>query len=266
MLPVTRRNGGVAVVSGERRRWTRTELILAFNLYTRTPFGKLDQRNPDVVDLASRIGRTPGAVALKLSNFASLDPSLKSRGIRGMANVSADDRAIWEEFAADGESLAFESEKARAVLEGHALETTMDPSDLSEVTGRDRDAIVRVRVNQGFFRRMILARYDVACCITGLRVPELLSASHILPWAGFPEHRLNPANGICLNALHDRAFDRGLITFTEDLRVQVSPIALSDPSAGELLGRFDGAPLRLRSESNPDPSFLRYHRESIFRT
>lgn len=37
------------------------------------------------------------------------------------------------------------------------------------------------------------------------------------------QHRLDPQNGIALNALHDKAFDRGLITFDTELRLVCSP-------------------------------------------
>lgn len=62
--------------------WTRDELILAINLYCKLPFGKIHRGNPDIVELANLLGRTPSSIAYKLVNFASLDPSLQARGIR----------------------------------------------------------------------------------------------------------------------------------------------------------------------------------------
>jgi hypothetical protein len=56
-------------------------MILVLNLYMKLPFGKMDARNPDVKHLASIIGRTAGAVAYRLTNYASCDPILKARGI-----------------------------------------------------------------------------------------------------------------------------------------------------------------------------------------
>ena len=58
-----------------KRGWTRDELLVAFNLYCKTPFGRLHQRNPEIIRLASALGRTPSALAMKLVNFASLDPA-----------------------------------------------------------------------------------------------------------------------------------------------------------------------------------------------
>jgi putative restriction endonuclease len=81
-----------------------------------------------------------------------------------------------------------------------------------------------VRTMQGVFRKVVLAAYNSRCCITGNPVDELLVASHILPWSDFPEHRLNPQNGLCLAAHSDRAFDRCLITFDGEMRLVLSPI------------------------------------------
>ena len=78
---------------------------------SKLPFGKMHSRNPKIIKLAKLIGRTPGSVAFKLVNFASLDPSLSARGIKGARNSSKLDRVIWDEFYNNWEQLAFESEK-----------------------------------------------------------------------------------------------------------------------------------------------------------
>ena len=69
-----------------RRAWTREELIVAFNLYCKIPFGRIHIRNPLVMDLAKAIGRTPSAVSWKLANFARLDPALQKRNIAGASH------------------------------------------------------------------------------------------------------------------------------------------------------------------------------------
>jgi putative restriction endonuclease len=77
-----------------QKLWTREELILAINLYCTIPFGRLHKLNPEVKSLAILIGRTPSSVAYKLVNFASLDPSLKARGIKGASNASNLERVL----------------------------------------------------------------------------------------------------------------------------------------------------------------------------
>jgi putative restriction endonuclease len=65
-------------------KWTREHFLIALNLYCKLPFGKYDRKNPIVIDVASRMGRTPSSLAMKLANFASLDPIHKARGVRGL--------------------------------------------------------------------------------------------------------------------------------------------------------------------------------------
>ena len=236
-----------------RKSWTRDELILAINLYCRTPFGRIHVRNPDIIALAESLGRTPGSVSYKLANFASIDPSLDRKGA---ANTSKLDREVWNEFFENWETMAFESEMLMAKLTKIA-ETGEESAVFEE--GKTRTTEVQARVKQGFFRKMVLSSYDERCCITGIRNAELLNASHIIPWARDVRHRLNPMNGLCLNALHDRAFDRGLITLDQEFRVVVSGRVEHD-----LLRQYDHHPITLPQRFIPDQEFLDVHRNEIF--
>jgi len=250
----------------DRRPWSREELIVAFNLYCKIPFGKIHRANPQLIELARAIGRSPSAVSWKLANFARLDPTLQERHIAGASHGAKADIEIWEEFKSDWEERTFESERLLIQLTGRAKQFEDEATVFPE--GRTREAIVRTRVNQAFFRSAVLAAYRSTCCITGCSVPELLNASHIMPWAKDVKNRTNPRNGLCLNALHDRAFDCGLLTVTPDLRVMISPKAKrKSPDLGnqELLLRYEGAPVRAPEHFLPDPRFLKFHNESIFK-
>lgn len=251
-----------------RNLWQRDELILAFNLYYQIPFGKINAKNPQVVALAQLIGRSPGAVSFKLSNFASLDPTLKQRGIAGASHGSKADLAIWNEFYDNWEALAFESEQLLAKLQPTAAaEPETSLIELPIIQGLEREQLRRVRINQHFFRKIVLAAYDQRCCITGLTIPSLLNASHIIPWAHAAEQRVNPHNGLCLNALHDRAFDRGLITITPDYRIQVASALIkssANSATNDLLLAYDQQQIDLPTRFQPDPAFLRYHNQHIF--
>ena len=132
-----------------RRDWNREELIVAFNLYCKTPFGRIHIRNPAIIKLAIAIGRTPSAVSWKLANFARLDPSLQKRNIAGASHGAHGEVEIWNEFINDWEHLAFESERLLVEMTGQHLPSLDDPQQFPE--GRTRDAIIRARVNQGFF-------------------------------------------------------------------------------------------------------------------
>jgi putative restriction endonuclease len=243
--------------------WTREEHILAFNLYCQIPFGTIHMRNPRIVELARLLARSVGSVSYKLSNFARLDPSLQARGIKGSPHGAKGEAEVWQEFADDPESLAFESEQLLAERLGKPLE------EVSEISVRDlpregieREALIRVRVNQSFFRRRILSAYEFKCCVTGLAVPELLVASHIVPWSQDAKNRLNPRNGLCLNALHDRAFDRGLMWIDEKLLVRFSSKLRDSSRPDDALQwtlSFEGARLHLPANYTPDAGLLSRH-------
>lgn len=80
------------------------------NLYCRIPFGRQHSHAPEVIKLAEALGRTPGSVAMKLNNFTSLDPEEKARGIKGLSGASKLDQQILDQFHADWEEMAAESE------------------------------------------------------------------------------------------------------------------------------------------------------------
>jgi len=181
--------------------WTREELILAFNLYLKLPFGKMHSRNPEIGGLAYLIGRTANSVAIRLTNFASCDPFHLDRGIKGMDGGRKQCQPIWDEFIDNKENLVFLSEQILASKQNTNIEEKYSELmyDLKNLKGEDVKKIVKTRVNQSVFRTMVLNNYDSVCCITGINIPELLIASHILPWSENEKERLNPRNGLCLN-------------------------------------------------------------------
>jgi len=251
-----------------QRLWTREELILAINLYCKTPFGKIHRNNPDVIRLAALIGRTPNSVSFKLVNFASFDPSLKARGIKGAQNASKLDLEIWNEFYNNWDNLPFESEKLLAKYADSSIErlNSIDVLDLPK-EGKVRTQLVKVRVNQNFFRSMILSSYDNRCCITGLSNRELLVAGHIRPWGLDEKNRMNPQNGISLNALHDKAFENGLITILPSFKIKVSSIIKKDKSnaAKDYFVKYDNEQIVLPRRFYPDKEFLEYHNDERFK-
>ena len=248
-----------------RREWSREELIVAFNLYCKIPFGRIHIRNASVIGLARAIGRTPSSVSWKLANFARLDPALKKRNIAGAAHGAKAEIEIWKEFSNNWEKLAFESELLLEQMTGRVSEPIEELQELP--IGKTREAIVRVRINQGFFRAAVLAAYDLRCCITGLSVPSLLNASHIVPWSVDIKNRTNPRNGLCLNALHDRAFDCGLLTVTPNLKVKISRRLKTKPAdkgARDFFWEYDDTSIFLPRRFAPEGDFLRYHNEKVF--
>lgn len=248
--------------------WTREELIIVFNLYCKIPFSKTVKTNPKVIEVANLIGRTPSSVAFKLGNFGSFDPELKKRGIVGLRNAGKLDKEIWDEFNADWYSLAYESELLIIKRNNRQIEENFQ-IEISEIPiGKEKERIVRTRVNQNFFRASILSLYNQKCCITGLGIPDLLIASHIVPWSKDENNRLNPRNGLCLNAMHDRAFDKGFITVTPEYKVKTSNYFANyanEEIVAEMFSKYDNQKIILPDKFSPDKEFLSYHNEKIFR-
>jgi putative restriction endonuclease len=248
--------------------WTREELILAINLYCKIPFGKMHSNNPEVIALASLLGRSSNSIAYKLVNLASLDPSLKARGIKGASNTSKLDKQIWNEFYQHWDILPYESEILLAKLKGTTVERINNiENEFPIKQGKTRDALVKVRVNQKFFRISVLAAYNYTCCITGLQIPELLIAGHIRPWGIDEANRLNPRNGISINSLHDKAFESGLMTITPDYKIKISSILKKQPqtSVNDYFISYDDKEIILPSKFLPDIEQLKYHNQERFK-
>ncbi|PSL12238.1 putative restriction endonuclease [Marinobacterium halophilum] len=252
-----------------RKDWTPAEVKLAFHLYCQLPFGRLHRSNPEIIELANMIGRTPSAVAMKLVNLASLDPMIIASGRKGLSSTSKLDRAIWDEFHADWEGLVLESNQIRAELEqatdsAAAIDLTSEDTP-TDFTGKTRNQIVQQRIKQSFFRRTVLSSYHNRCCITGLAEPRLLIASHIVPWSQDTANRLNPSNGLCLSALYDRAFDQGLMTLDENWRVVLSQqLKKPDPAMQRYFHTVEGQRIELPERFSPDTVLIQKHRETVF--
>lgn len=244
--------------------WTREQLLVAFTLYSQIPFGKLHAHNPDIIHYAGLIGRTPSALAMKLVNIASLDPFIIQSGRRGLTGASKADRALWQEMSLDSDAFELQCQLAMAQLEQPII--ALHDSGMEDFSGRERTTIISARVGQQLFRKRVLDAYENRCCLTELEEPMLLVASHIRPWKKSVEHQLNPSNGLCLSNLHDKAFDRGLITFNEHLELVLSPRLkqLKSVISEENFAKYEGHRLRLPIGFPPDASQLAYHRQNIF--
>jgi hypothetical protein len=269
------------MVKARSVKWTREHELIALNLYGKLPFGQLDHNNPLIMDVASRMKRTPSSLAMKLSNLASLDPVQRARGIKGLSGASNQDREMWNEFQVNRNELGPESEQLL-----HDLFTGDDNREVDflardkvrlEPSGRlatplgptESMASVKVRRGQQFFRQTVLNSYGVKCCISNINVPRLLVASHIKPWRDFPNERLDPRNGLCLSSLHDAAFDAGLVTFDSKLRLLLSNELkryFPQPVLEQNFVPFEGMAIRLPDKlAEPAPEFLRYHRTKLFK-
>jgi putative restriction endonuclease len=255
--------------------WTRDQLLIVLNLYHKIPFGLFDKSQKVIVDLAAAMKRTPGSVAMKLSNFASLDPALQLRGIKGLSGASKLDREMWTEFHANlAELVPLSQEKFDSLFLDATTGTTevipgkgilprptvpTGPTGPTEIT-----SMAKRRLGQHYFREMVLNNYASRCALTGLPIRELLIASHILPWSSHESERLNVRNGIALNRLHDAAFDQGLIGFDDDLQMILSTRlreSLPQRMVFESFEAYEAQALSVPEDGfAPDPGFVKEHR------
>ena len=209
---------------------------------------------------------------MKLVNFASLDPFITSTGRKGLSGASKLDREIWDEFHADWENLAIECVRLRnRLLHKHGIkhDDLLEEDGgiiISDFEGKTRKAVIEQRTKQDFFRRAVLSSYRGRCCMSGVSNPRLLVASHIVPWSIDKNNRLNPRNGLCLSAIHDKAFDKGLITLSDDLRVVLSA-ELRECKESFIENVFlpiSNKPIEIPDRFAPDAEFVNFHRSHRF--
>lgn len=131
---------------------------------------------------------------------------------------------------------ALGNQKAADFLLSHGIIVSQNPlspeetneiksilKEIEQVPGREREATVKQRVNQGLFRRRLLER-SCCCKVCGMQHPKLLIASHIKSWLESDAmEKLDPDNGLLLCPNHDAAFDRHLISFQDDGTILLSP-------------------------------------------
>lgn len=176
---------------------------------------------------------------------------------------------IWDEFFHNQEELIFLSEQILAQKENTTIEKKFDDIlfDTKDLKGEDVIRAIKTRVNQSVFRQMVLSNYSNKCAITGIDIPELLLASHIMPWSKNEEHRLNPENGICLSALYDKAFDKGLIGINTNHEIVFSDL-LKKKKETEFYNIYfsslEKQKIIVAQKYLPRKQFLEYHLDTIF--
>lgn len=250
--------------NSKNEKWTKDETLLALALYCRIPFGKIHKQNPQIIELAKLLGRTPAAVSMKMGNFGRFDTELAEKGITGLSHGSAMDKLVWNEYHLNMQELSDAVNKIPYMQDF----MNADDSDTKLPTGMTKKTTTEVRVNQGFFRKAVLSAYDSKCCITGLNIPSLLIASHIKPWAeSDPKtERTNPCNGLSLNPLHHEAFDNGVFTIDTDYRIIVSKTAKEHYTSDvffDFFEKHEGKTITLPARFLPSKEMIEYHNSNL---
>lgn len=253
-----------------RKNWTYEETIIAFDLYAKIPWEKINSRNPVIVEVAKKLGRTSAALSMKLDNLARLDSAVISKGFSSLTHGAKLEEQIWYEFYQDRDLFL---EKVNSIVKNYGItkfESNIEEHDLIIPQGATKEVVTKIRIGQNFFRNAVLSAYNFKCCITGICVTDLLVASHIKPWAkSSAQEKTDPHNGLCFNTLHDKVFDKGYMTLKDDYTIIVSDKLKRYPNIDEVTKKFivscEGHKIFVPNKFMPTKEFLEYHRDVIFK-
>lgn len=201
---------------------------------------------------------------MKIGNIGRLDPDLYKKGISGLVHGAKMEEEIWKEFRENPEQLAYESEKIISKLQGKSIEKIIDTNDLPQ--GKEREIIIKQRINQSFFRMTVLSSYNNRCCISGIGNIELLEACHIVGWSENTANRTNPQNGLCMNSFFHKAYDKLFIAISPDLTIIISDELLQntvDNKFRKYLECINGEKIIMPNKFLSKKEFLQVHYEKF---
>lgn len=131
----------------------------------------------------------------------------------------------------------------------------------------DSTATIKTRGSaQRAFADAVKGNYGYCCAVTGIATREFLVASHIVPWSEDASIRLDPANGICLSLIVDRAFEKGYLLVEDDLTLRVDTARVgTDTALLGLLSPYDGMTLTSPAREPPKIDYLQRRRALVAR-
>ena len=138
------------------KKWTEDEQILALNLYHLLPFGRLHKGAKEIISLASIMERTPSSVAMKLCNFASLDPKIYETGRKGLKGASKGDRELWSWHLENSDKFQEKSQILLEILSKNDVLSSDDIKAQTKIIKTEKTSIVKTRIGQSIFRKMVL--------------------------------------------------------------------------------------------------------------
>lgn len=249
------------------QKWTEEETALALGLYLQLSFDEIAKERREVVELARLLGRTPSSVTYKMYNLASLDPVIVNSGKKTFDHHSKTDESVWNRYFSQPYRLPADCEK---IIDGYLSGIEGGESAFSSyVLGGEIYIETKARMNQNIFRRNVLSEYGETCCITGMHSTDLLIASHIKPWKFSNDfEKLDSRNGLCLNPLHDRAFDKGLMTLHPEHRtiVYIDNIEemMPDRIYKDYFGRYENRTISEPEHNKPNRAYIEFHNKYVY--
>ena len=205
-----------------KENWTREETIIAFSLYCKLPFRDSTRDSRLVEEYAAILKRTPASVILKIGDLGRLDSGLKGYSNTGPVRGLKLDREIWSEFLQNPMQFVYNGEKLIARVTGRSIEDVAEIDEDNLPKGCSHKDSLRTKIGFGFFRKVVLSSYNSTCCVSGVRNPLLVEACHITEWDDDENKIVDPRNGLCLNYLMHKAYDRKLISVSPDYKICVS--------------------------------------------
>lgn len=242
-----------------RNNWTIEQDTIALYLYCIIPFSKVTNSNPLIAKYAPIIGRSITALKMKIGNFGSLDSNLASKGIVGLGNISRTDSEVWNNYYGHWDMLLDDVKK----ITGSAEETEFSSEGLP--AWEETMVMTKRRVNQSFFRQMVISSYEQKCCISGVQHPCLLHACHIVPWSEDCSLRTNPTNGLCLNPFFHSAYDNFLMSITQDYEISISDTLIRSIASEQFANYVQGLKrhkVLLPSKFMPSRQLLDIHHQT----
>jgi hypothetical protein len=269
----------MAEPKSRNRDWSREEFILALDLYVRKQL--LDDHHPDVVELSQLLRdmapeqvdinpnyRNPNGIALRLANFASVDPNYQGKGMRGLSRLG---REIWEEYSKNWQQLSADAQLIRDGLRSlrynniDELASTRKVAESAEFEAfSQQDERVRVaadivrRRGQATFRQQLMDAYTRKCCMTDCDAEDALEAAHILKYAGDRSNHVQ--NGLLLRADVHTLFDLGLIAVEPSSMTIKLAARIRTSQYASLMDRQLRTPLD--GSTRPSRTALRMHFEA----
>ncbi len=147
--------------------------------------------------------------------------------------------------------------KGKKSKEKHNVEELLNK--IGSLTDTEKESLVKVRVGQGLFKKLLIEKYNGECCICGLHCNQLLIGSHIKAWSKAADNeRLDVNNGLLLCASHDSLFDKYLISFNDSGEIIISDTLNEDDI--KILSLSDDIKIDVTEEMKP---YLEWHRLNL---
>ncbi len=178
----------------------------------------------------------------------------------------------WSSNIVVGKTVAMDLEPGRSIW--HKIQLILSKRQLAnepdlrtdeERARYGKETLIKPRLGQGSFKIVVTDAYQRSCAITQERVLPVLEAAHIKPYADSGPHDVR--NGVLLRSDMHKLFDRGYLTITPKLHIEISRRIKEEFDNGEYYFMFHGQQINLprRPTDQPAAEFLNWHNEKVFK-